>query len=137
MRGLSINARVLFATLFVVSAGAALAYGGFGGGGFGGGGGRAIPADPWTPDSDIGRRHIDMTKPPFGAPCDGCHGSTDYTGPMAPPELTRFQYVNMGDGQPCSRCHDGNVFTAQMQQNDPNATRCGNCHVVARDGGGR
>jgi hypothetical protein len=129
MKSLSMKVLVLsLSAITIVFVGIALAdWGGgsYGGGGYGGG----ESGGPWTPTSDIGKRHIDMVS--FGD-CTGCHQAPTGTydqGPLAPPDLSRFEYVNMGDNRPCSRCHGNNIFTAAM-----GANRCGDCHSVGGSG---
>jgi hypothetical protein len=112
-----------------------------------GGGGRS--AGPWSPEGDIGMRHIDMADMFDISSCLGCHSNdpsiepVNYmAGPLTPPSLDGFRKVDMGGDRPCSRCHGDNIFTTFMGD----GLRCSDCHDVGdrdgdrdgyRDGGGR
>jgi cytochrome c7-like protein len=77
----------------------------------------------------LGARHIVMDTR-YGPNCQQCH---DGIGQSAPKNLVGVPFVNMGNGQQCTSCHDGKyvgqLFLSQMNVNN-RFYSCSDCHQV-------
>jgi hypothetical protein len=100
----------------------------------------ARDAGPWSPEYDIGTRHIDMAEMFDLSLCLGCHSNEPpnyMMGPLTPPALDELKNVDMGGNRACSACHGNNIFTAFMEDDNSGGLRCSDCHDVGSSGGGR